>query len=121
MVGNYLYWQFVQSPRKIIYIGQKTIVYLYHQFSIGFLLKTLIEPWKKDVVRIVNPSIQDRIQVLMTNIVSRLLGFMIRILTVLSGFLIMICVLVIFVLAFFFWLIVPFFAIYIIYRGVLIL
>lgn len=118
MSGGYLYWQFIGAPKKIIYISRKTLVYLWHLFSIRFLLKTLFLPWKRDIIRLVNPSIQQRLSQFMGNLVSRFMGVVVRSLTIIAGSLILLLVFVLSILVFILWFLLPFLGLYMIYRGI---
>lgn len=118
MIVNYLYWQFIESPQKLFFVIEKTIVYLYHLFSINFLVKTLFEPWKKDVVRYANPTLQDRIQIILFNLIARLMGFVMRSLTILTGLIVIICVIIFSIILFIGWVLLPIISLYMIYKGI---
>ncbi len=120
MIGSYFGWQFIEAPKKIIFIFQKTIAYLYHQFSIDFLMRTLFLPWKKDISKIVNPSLQERLNMFAINIISRFMGVLIRSLTIMAGYIIIILSIIAFIIIFITWLSLPFLIIYLIYRGLII-
>lgn len=119
MISDFFYWQFITSPQKIFFIAKKTVFYLYHQFSIGYLFKTLFEPWKKDTVGMANPTLQDRLRIFVFNLIARFMGFVVRTLTILAGFIIIFIVFILSTIAFVVWVLLPFIAIYMIYMGML--
>lgn len=81
-------WYFQGMPSSVVQIYKKTYQYIWHWFSVGYLIKTLFEPFKRDISLPVNPSIQNRFQAFISNIISRIMGLIIRLLTVISAFLI---------------------------------
>lgn len=118
MIANYLYWQFIASPKKLLFVVKKTVIYLYYQFSIKYLLKTLLEPWKKDIVQLANPSLQERFTIFTTNLVSRFMGFLVRSITVLAGSIIIVLIIMLSIVIFVIWVFLPIIAIYMIYKGI---
>jgi len=78
-------WWFIDLPRKIIFIGQSYLLKLWRFFSIGILLKTLLSPWKRDIIDTRGLSLQERFQVWGMNLISRMIGFIIRFTTMIIG------------------------------------
>lgn len=76
-IAFFLWWLKV-TPSKIIYIATKTIKKTYNFFSLDLLLKTLVDPWKRDEVDMTNMALDDKVRVLMMNLVSRLVGAVVR-------------------------------------------
>lgn len=81
-------WYFRGMPYLVVQIYKKTYQNVWHWFSVGYLLKTLFEPFKRDITLAINPSIQDRFQAFVSNIISRIMGLIIRLLTVFSALII---------------------------------
>lgn len=81
----YLTWWYFDEPlylwRSIIIITKK----IYFGFSIGMLVSTLFDPWKKDVVYAENVSLDVKFRLMLDNLVSRFIGFVMRFFTVLIG------------------------------------
>lgn len=70
---------------KATKIWQSMIIMTFDTFSIPLLTKTLIAPWRRDVVRPVEPSLQLIFQTIAFNLVSRWLGLIIRLGTIITG------------------------------------
>ena len=81
----YLTWWYFDEPlylwRSIIIITKK----IYFGFSIGMLVSTLFDPWKKDVIYAENVSLDVKFRIMIDNLVSRFIGFIMRFFTVLIG------------------------------------
>lgn len=81
----YFTWWYFDEPqylwRSIIIITKK----IYFGFSIGMLVSTLFDPWKKDVIYAENVSLDVRFRIMIDNLVSRFIGFVMRFFTVLIG------------------------------------
>jgi hypothetical protein len=71
-------WWLKLTPRKIIYIGNKTAKKEFSFFSIDLLFKTLFLPWKRDEIDMSSLSLQDRFRIMIMNLVSRLVGAVVR-------------------------------------------
>jgi len=84
-IKDVLFWYFIYIPKTLnkIYIG--TIKYVWNFFSIAFLFKSLMMPWKKDIIISVNPTLQETISNLAENLISRIIGFLIRSTTIIIG------------------------------------
>lgn len=85
---TYLFWWYGQEPvilwRAVVVISKKVFL----TFSVPVLLRTLFDPWKRDVTGAHNPSLQQAFQIFISNLISRLVGFMIRFFTIIIGFLV---------------------------------
>lgn len=113
MVG-FFYWWLRDVPSRILYIGEKIIIYLYGYFSIPQLFRTLFDYWKKDEIDTTNMALDDKIKVLMMNLVSRFVGAAVRSITIGVGFLFIIVTLLLTVLALAFFYLLPAICLYII-------
>lgn len=118
MLSSYLYWQFVDSPKKLWHIIVQTQIYFFNTFSIGYLFRTLFAPWKRDIVSVVNPTIADHIRIFAENAISRFFGFLMRSMTIIAGFIIIIFTSIVSVLLFVIWIAMPFVIIYLISRSI---
>lgn len=114
-------WWLVESPQKLLFIIKKTLIYLYHSFSIGYLARTLLAPWKRDISEIINPTIQDQVRMLVDNIISRIMGFTVRVVTIITGLIILACFAVLGIMIFIAWYFLPLIIIYLIYSGILLI
>lgn len=117
MISAIFYWWLVESPKKLLFIIKKTLVYLYHSFSIGYLAKTLFAPWKRDIGRAINPSLQDIFRILVDNVISRLMGFIVRVITILSGLIIICGAAILGIIILVLWIFLPVIIIYLVYLG----
>jgi hypothetical protein len=114
----YFVWWYGQTPificQAIINITQK----IFSSFSVVLLLKTLFDPWKRDVLAVENASLDVRFNLWLQNLVSRLVGFVVRFFTIIAG-LISTAVVFIFLLAIFLvWLLMPIIIIFLIVNGI---
>ena len=78
MVVAFFWWWLKETPQKIVKISFLTVKKLFAFFSIDLLLKTLLEPWKRDEIDTTNLSLQDKLRVYLMNLVSRLVGATVR-------------------------------------------
>lgn len=83
-IGFFYWWIFV-VPKEIIGITLKVIKKTFNFFSIDLLFKTLLLPWKRDEVDMINMSLDDRFRVIIMNLVSRLVGAVVRGGTIITG------------------------------------
>jgi len=76
VVVNYLRWHYVSVPKAIGQCSLNFLRFLYYYFSIGFLLRTLFAPWKKQLVSRRSPGFDlgEYFQVITFNLISRLIG-----------------------------------------------
>ena len=121
MLSSYLYWQFVDSPKKLWHIIKQTHIYLFNTFSIGYLFRTLFAPWKRDISTVVNPSIGDYFQIWANNLISRIIGFIMRFITILAGFAIMLIVSIVSLAVLVIWILMPIIIVYLISRSIVFL
>lgn len=103
----YLYWWYYDEPlylwRSIQIIAKK----IFSSFSIAVLLRTLFDPWKKDVVYLENASLDARFRAMTDNLLSRGIGFMVRFITIITGLALTSLVFVVLTILFFAWLLMP--------------
>jgi hypothetical protein len=92
---------------------------IFHSFSVAILLRTLFDPWKKDVLSAENASLQARFQIVIANLVSRLIGVVVRLMTILVGLLMTIVSFLIMFIGLIIWIFAPVICLYLIIRGTL--
>jgi len=103
----YLTWWYFDEPqylwRSIIIITRK----IYFGFSIGMLVSTLFDPWKKDVVYVENASLDVKFKVMLDNLFSRCIGFVMRFFTIIIGLVITGLIFIFLLILFLSWLLLP--------------
>lgn len=87
-------------------------------FSIAVLLRTIFDPWKKDVVYLENPSLDARLKAMVNNLFSRCIGFVIRIFTIAIGLILTGIVFTLLISVFLVWLLMPVIIITLLVMGV---
>jgi len=87
LVYAFFVWWLKYVPSRIVYIARKTIIKIFHYFSIDLLLRTLFQPWKRDEIDTTNMALDDRFRVWIMNLVSRLVGATVRGITIAIGLL----------------------------------
>lgn len=117
MMAGFFYWWLRDAPDKIIYICKRTIVLTYSYFSIPLLLKTLLDPWKKDEIDTTNMALSDMMRVWLENLISRFVGAAVRSITVLIGVLIIAGVFLLAVVFFIGFILAPAIIVYLIING----
>lgn len=104
-------------PPKLGHFALSTVNYVYHLFTIPYLLKTILAPWRRDIAIPVNPSIQQRFQALIDNLISRLIGLMVRTATITAGLAILIASFALIFSFIIFWIFAPVISIFLLYFG----
>ena len=76
---SYFSWHYLYAPGQILKTGKNLLIFFTHYFSAKLLLKTLLSPWKRMVVK-KRPgfSFQNFFDVLSFNLISRSVGLIIR-------------------------------------------
>lgn len=113
---TYFYWWYAEEPAYLWHAINIVTKKIFYSFSITLLLRTLFDPWKRDITSS-EGSIQTVYQVWLNNLVSRFVGFMVRLLTIIAGFIVTIIFYLIALLFFFIWLLLPVIIIYLIIHG----
>ncbi|MGA2666531.1 MAG: hypothetical protein ABSE91_00380 [Patescibacteria group bacterium] len=115
---TYLSWWYAQEPlylwRSIKIVTKK----IYLNFSITTLLRTLFDPWKRDVMAAENASLNVRFNILIGNLVSRLVGFVLRFFTIWAGLITTIGAFFIMVALFLIWLFLPILILFLMINGI---
>ena len=92
---------------------------IFHSFSVAILLRTLFDPWKKDVLSAENTSLEAKFQIAIANLVSRLIGAFVRLMTIFAGLLITIVSFLVMFIGLIIWIFAPVICLYLIIRGTL--
>jgi len=115
---TYFYWWYFEEP-LILWRAAKIITKkIFFSFSVPVLLRTLFDPWKRDVAYVENASLQELFNIWLGNLISRIVGFVVRFFTILIGFIltmISFVILLAFILA---WFLMPIIIILLIINGV---
>lgn len=77
-------------------------------FSFGVLIRTLFAPWKRDELRVAQPSLGEQVQLASLNLMGRLIGAGVRSAALVAGGVVLVSLLVFFVFLWFGWLLAPF-------------
>lgn len=114
---TYIYWWYLEEPAYLWKISMNVFIKTFYTFSIPLLLRTLFDPWKRDVSSAENASIQTLYQLWLNNLISRFIGFFIRLMTIFTGLLISTVVLIIELVFIFAWFAMPIIVIYLLING----
>lgn len=95
MVSGYFVWWYSTGINQAYTIAVAAMTRVTDNFSLLFLLKTLLAPWKNDVLIAHNASLADQLKVWQLNLASRLIGFLIRTVVILVS----VCLLLLMVVA----------------------
>jgi len=114
---TYFYWWYFEEPLILWKAARIITKKIFSEFSVPVLLRTLFDPWKRDVSFVENASLQELFNIWLGNFISRLVGFIMRTFTILIGFILTIIslfVLLVFMLA---WFLMPIIIIFLIING----
>jgi len=115
---TYLSWWYIEEPtllwRAIIIITKK----VFASFSVVLLLRTLFDPWKKDILSAENVSLDVRFKIWVNNLISRFIGFIVRLGTILVGLILTVLTFIILIIGFFLWLVMPMVIIIFFFNGI---
>lgn len=114
---TYLIWWYVEEPPLILRSIGVVTKKIFSSFSIGILFRSLLDPWKRDVMYAENASLDVRFQIAMQNLLSRFIGFIVRFLTILVGLFCTVVVFLLMFLAILVWLLLPIIIIFLIING----
>lgn len=114
----YLHWYYFETPKEILRIWRNFIIFFYHYFSIGLLVKTLFAPWRRDITYYGRGfDIKLYTEVITFNLVARVIGFIIRALVIIAGIFVEILVFFAGILIFMTWLVLPVLILICLYYG----
>lgn len=103
MINLFFNWYFREIPRLILIIYKGLQNKICGYFNIPFLLKTIFQPWKRDLVVPVNPTIVYYVQSFAENFISRFFGLVIRSIAIITSFIILVTINIIFVVVLVIW------------------
>jgi len=105
-------------PGKIIKYINATIKYTYHLFSIPYLLKTLFEPWKRDISGSTGQDIRGQFESFINNLIARVMGFIVRTATIIAGIIVLFFSIILLFIFFLGWMLLPISAIFLLFYGI---
>ena len=110
-------WWYRRVPKELAKQQQLLLSTVVDYFSFGILLKTLFQPWKRDVISTEGISLQKQVEVLEMNTISRLIGAVVRAGAMFAGGIILIALLTLFALLWVSWVVAPVLAVVLIGYG----
>lgn len=87
-------------------------------FSIKLLLRTLVDPWKRDAFYVENASLDIRLRIWFNNLISRFIGFIMRTFTILLGLAATVLFFVLLLALLFVWVMLPIVVLFLIFNGI---
>lgn len=78
MLIDYFYWQFVVTPQWLITVLSNLQLALLQLFSVKLMLRTLLAPWRRDVMPFHGGTLSQLGITIIWNVTSRLMGILIR-------------------------------------------
>jgi hypothetical protein len=105
---EWLLWHFYEVPTFLISVWKNYILFALNYFSLPYLLKSLIAPWRKyrwNYPKVIN--IGEFFATFVSNVFSRLMGAIMRILLIIAGIFFQIFVLMVGFLVLLLWIFVP--------------
>ena len=103
----YLVWWYAQEPAYIWKAITVITSKVFHSFSVVLLLRTLFDPWKRDVTTQENASLDVVFKLWLNNLISRFVGFIIRLVTIIVGLILTVVVFLVLLTGFACWLFMP--------------
>jgi len=85
---SFFAWYYFTGFLQVAKIGLSVIILMVENFSLLELARTLLYPWRRDVVRPIHPTLQIIFQVIALNLAARFFGFIVRFFTLLAGLII---------------------------------
>ena len=104
---TYFSWWYYDEPAYLWRCLTIVVKKVYASFSVGILLRTLFDPWKRDVYGAENPSLDMRFKIFLDNLISRFVGFTVRVFTIIIGLILTFMVLILLLGLFAVWLLMP--------------
>ncbi len=106
---KWIVWHFKEGPAQLLSIWSNFLRFSLEFFSIGILLKTWINPWRRlsESYRGGIVNISENIQVLILNTFSRFIGFLMRTIVIIVGIIFTFLVFLSGILALLIWILLP--------------
>lgn len=115
---RYLYWQFIDIPKRIIKIFSNLIWFGYYFFSIRYCLKNLFSPWKKIVWKYDRGlNIGQHIETFFSNIISRVIGFLMKVFILIIFIVYEVIIILLGIISFIGWISIPFVVLFLLFFG----
>ena len=106
---NFFYWYYNDGIRGLLEIWKNFLLFVWHGFSIFRLLRTLLSPWRRDVIRKnwrgFHPLLM--LEIFTENLLSCLIGAIVRFFVICSGIFVFLATLVFGIVATFVWISAP--------------
>jgi uncharacterized membrane protein len=119
MISALISWYLVDFPKRIFDAWKNFLKFGLHYFSIPFLLKTLFSHWRKYVWAYPKSfDIGKILEAFISNQISRLIGAFARTFLILIGLIFEVLILIVGILTFFSWFLLPVFLILIFIYGI---
>lgn len=116
------YWHFGSALKQILIAWKNFLVFNFRYFSITLLLKTLFSHWRKYKTSYGRGfDAKTYARAFLENMISRILGAIIRIVIIIFGLIIEILIFFVGIFVFLFWLLMPFFVLFGLYAGIVML
>lgn len=110
-------WWYSQVPKELAKQQRLLLSTVIDYFSFGILLKTLFQPWKRDVISTEGISLQKQFEVFEMNTISRLIGAVVRSGAMFVGGLMLLALFTLFALLWVSWVVAPALAVLLIVYG----
>lgn len=118
IVTVFFKWFFVEQPKQILLAGHNFLLWGWQFFSIGYFVPRIFDPWHRDISSYGRGFDLGRfLHVMGWNLISRVIGAFLRASIMLIGLAVELFLLLVFVLVFFFWFILPVFSLFLIGLG----
>lgn len=118
ILAQWFSWHFLEMPRNILLSSKTFIFFCANYFSIIELFKTLFEPWKKNVESYEKGlEVPEYVNIWIDNFISKIIGAILRFALIIWGLLSIALSLMIILIIFFGWLLLPILLIYLLYYG----
>lgn len=111
-------WWYSSVPKELAKQQQLLLSTVVDYFSFGILLKTLFQPWKRDVISTQGMSLQEQFGVWQLNLVARFIGAVVRSGAIFVGGLALIALVSLFALLWVSWVLAPALAVLLIGYGI---
>lgn len=109
IIVKWILWHFFEMPKFLISVWKNYILFATNYFSLILLLKTFIDPWRREVWKYPKAlDIGAIFSTFISNVFSRVLGAMLRTALIVTGALFQVLVLVVGALAVIIWILIPF-------------
>jgi len=118
IITQWISWHFLEMPRNILLSSKVFLEFSMDYFSIKTLFKTIFKPWKKDLRSYEKPlEVTENVDIWIDNSISKTIGAILRITLLLWGLLSIAISLIIILIIFVAWLLLPILLIWLIYYG----